>query len=95
MLTVSCSVITQHVNLIFVIIFFKGDLLAREFEAGQSMGGHYPCHCGAVAAGFSDPSLVLKPCHYCSIRERAKEFEGKPEGFTFDTKKLSVSPIYL
>ena len=42
-----------------------GDFQAREFEAGQSVGGNYPCHCGAAASGFMRPSDVPKPCHYC------------------------------
>ena len=59
------------------------------------MGGNYPCHCGAAASGFARPSEVLKPCHYCEIRERGAEFNVKPEGFTYDTKKLTVSTITI
>ncbi|XP_078657130.1 uncharacterized protein LOC144903155 [Branchiostoma floridae x Branchiostoma belcheri] len=46
-----------------VMRFFKGDLLAREFEAGQQRGGHFPCPCGAHAARFSDIEYVYRTPH--------------------------------
>ena len=72
----------------------SGDLLAREFEAGQSMGGGYPCHCGASAEDFSNPSKVLKPCFYCCMQQRFEEFKDKPDQFTYNTKDLSVGNQY-
>ena len=55
------------------------------------MGGGYPCHCGAYAEDFRNPSRALKPCHYCSMQDRVDEFRGKGANFSYRTKDLSVS----
>ncbi|XP_078621301.1 uncharacterized protein LOC144887775 [Branchiostoma floridae x Branchiostoma japonicum] len=52
-----------------VLRFFKGDLPAREFEAGQQRGGHFPCPCGVLAARFSDIEHTYR-APYMSLEER-------------------------
>ncbi|CAH1264059.1 Hypp2835 [Branchiostoma lanceolatum] len=46
-----------------VLRFFKGDLPAREFEAGQQRGGHYPCSCGAHVSRFDDIEYTFRLPH--------------------------------
>lgn len=48
-----------------------GDLPARQYEAGQSVGGDYPCPCGVEVNTLCKPEHVLSVGPYVTMQERA------------------------
>ncbi|KAI8486075.1 hypothetical protein Bbelb_361750 [Branchiostoma belcheri] len=71
-----------------VLRFFKGDLPAREFEAGQQRGGHFPCPCGVNAARFDDIEHTYRAPHMslaeriCLLKEGEVTWEKSVKGMT-------------
>lgn len=51
---------------------FSGDLPAREFEAGNSVGGTYPCMCGIDINQINHETQFLTTGPYKTLQRRAE-----------------------
>ena len=66
---------SHHANLLICADIVTGDTPARQLEAGQQLGGAYPCICGIKDVLFGDIGLFNKKPPYMSSEQRLKVLE--------------------
>ena len=54
--------------------FLSGDHPELQFEAGNSMGGNYPCTCGCLVSKFGDFAAMCA-CKSLSLEERRQKVD--------------------
>eukprot|EP00111_Clytia_hemisphaerica_P011260 TCONS_00032984-protein len=59
--------------------FFIGDHPELAFEAGNSIGGHYPCTCGCLSEKFGNFQAMCE-CKPLTLEERRQKIVAGPAG---------------
>lgn len=74
--------ITKHNGTLFYCCLpnnsLSGDLPAREFEAGNSVGGTYPCMCGVEINEIYKETQFLTTGPFKSLSSRAELAKSSP-----------------
>lgn len=74
-----------------LVNYFLGDLPARQFEAGNSIGGIYPCMCGVNINNITTVHNFLKTGPYQSMDSRVEMAKKSPS--IKELKKIDVNTM--